>query len=53
MALLFHSWDVMGEWNFKGGQKEQVYWEQALIFYEGQEWSRAVVFPESRGRITG
>ena len=53
MALLFHSWDVMGEWNFKDGQKEQVYWEQALIFYEGEKWSRAVVFPESRGRITG
>ena len=45
MALLFHSWDVMGEWNFKGGQKEQVYWEQALIFYEGEESVQGRRFP--------
>ena len=52
IGLLFHSWDVMGQWSWSTKEKEQVYWEQALIFYEGSKWSKVVVFPESRGRLT-
>lgn len=51
MALLFHRWGQMGP-PVKQLYPRAAYWEQALMFYEGDRWTSPAVLPESWGRIS-
>ena len=48
VALLFHRWDSLMEIDSLGFRSP--IWEDAVIWYEGDGWSRVIVLPESQGR---
>ena len=50
LALLFHRWNHVS-WTESLGFRP-VYWEQAVIFHEGDRWSRVQTMPESWGRVS-
>ncbi len=50
IALLFHRWNHI-RWTDSLGFRP-VYWEHAVIFYEGDKWSSIYTMPESWGRIS-
>ena len=50
VALLFHRWRWVGDWDRFFEARPQVYWEQAVLFYEGSRWSKLWTMPESWAR---
>lgn len=50
LALLFHRWTRLGQWDWSTRAKEQAFWEQAVVFFEGDRWSSIWTLPDSMGR---
>ncbi len=48
MGLLFHRWSQFFKTNSVGIRP--AFWQQAVIFYEGDRWSSVYTMPESLGR---